>query len=243
MKKFGLIGYPLGHSFSKKYFTEKFEKEGIEQAQYDTYPIESIELLPAILANNPELKGLNVTIPYKELVIPYLHKKSPVVQKINACNCIKVVDGKLEGHNTDAIGFEASLKAAFPNLPSKALILGTGGAAKAVEYVLQQNKIQYKFVSRKPSAYSFSYEQVTPAVVKEYKLIINTTPLGMFPHVVEAPQIPYEALSNEHCLYDVVYNPEKTLFLQKGEERGAAIKNGLEMLVLQAEASWEIWNS
>ncbi|MGZ5220164.1 MAG: shikimate dehydrogenase family protein [Chitinophagaceae bacterium] len=242
MRQFGLIGYPLAQSFSQKFFTEKFEKENLTDCRYDTFSIPSIDALAIILRDNPELCGLNVTIPYKEQVLSFLDDKSPLVKKIKACNCIKIKNGKLTGHNTDAPAFEQSLKEKLQPHHTKALILGTGGAAKAVEYSLRQLNIAYKYVSRKPSAKSFSYEQLTESLMQEYTLIINTTPLGMHPNIVEAPQIPYEVLTPRHYLYDVVYNPIKTLFLQKGETQGAAIKNGYEMLVLQAEESWRIWN-
>jgi shikimate dehydrogenase len=242
MRQFGLIGYPLTHSFSKKFFEEKFEKENLADCRYDTFSIPSIDELPNVLKNNPDLRGLNVTIPYKEDVVSYLQEKTTLVKKIKACNCIKITNGKLTGYNTDAPAFEQSLKEKLQPHHTKALILGTGGAAKAVEYSLRQLNITYKYVSRKPSAKSFSYEQLTDAVMQEYTLIINTTPLGMHPNIVEAPQIPYHALTSKHYLFDLIYNPPKTLFLQKGEQQGAAIKNGLEMLVLQAEESWRIWN-
>jgi shikimate dehydrogenase len=242
MRQFGLIGYPLAQSFSKKFFTEKFERENLADCRYDTFSIPSIDDLANILKANPELCGLNVTIPYKEQVLSFLDEKSALVKKIKACNCIKIENGKLTGHNTDAPAFEQSLKEKLQPHHSKALILGTGGAAKAVEYSLKQLNISYKYVSRKPSAKSFSYEQLTDTLMQEYTLVINTTPLGMHPNIVEAPQIPYEALTPKHYLFDVVYNPSKTLFLQKGEKQGAAIKNGYEMLVLQAEESWRIWN-
>ena len=242
MKQFGLIGYPLAHSFSQKFFTKKFEQENLKDCRYDTFSIASIEELPKILTANPELCGLNVTIPYKEQVISILDEKTPLVKKIKACNCIKIVNGKLTGHNTDAPAFEQSLKEKLQPHHTKALILGTGGAAKAVEYSLRQLNILYKYVSRKPSAKSFSYEQLTDNLMQEYLLVINTSPLGMHPNIVEAPQIPYHALTPKHYLFDLIYNPEKTLFLQKGEAQGTAIKNGHEMLVLQAEESWRIWN-
>lgn len=242
MRQFGLIGYPLAHSFSQKFFTEKFEKENLTDCRYDTFSIPSIDALAVILRENPALCGLNVTIPYKEQVLSFLDDESTLVKKIKACNCIKIENGKLIGHNTDAPAFEQSLKEKLQPHHTKALILGTGGAAKAVEYSLRQLNIAYKYVSRKPSAKSFSYEQLTGSLMQEYTLIINTTPLGMHPNIVEAPQIPYQVLTSKHYLYDVVYNPIKTLFLQKGEMQGAAIKNGYEMLVLQAEESWRIWN-
>jgi shikimate dehydrogenase len=242
MRRFGLIGYPLGHSFSKKYFTDKFLREGITDCIYETFPIATIDLLTKLLKDNPDLAGLNVTIPHKEKVIGYLDEKSKVVSKIGACNCIRIQKGKLYGHNTDVVGFQQSLEKSFPSLPARALILGTGGSSKAVEYVLKQLKIPYVFVSRKPSTHNLSYEQLTPAVVKQSGLIINTTPLGMFPQVVEAPPIPYDAIGEQHCLFDLIYNPERTLFLQKGADRGAKVQNGLEMLTIQAEESWRIWN-
>ncbi|HKZ65107.1 MAG TPA: shikimate dehydrogenase [Chitinophagaceae bacterium] len=242
MRQFGLIGYPLAQSFSQKFFTEKFEKENLADCRYDAFSIPSIDDLPDILKTNPELCGLNVTIPYKEQVLSFLDEKSALVKKIKACNCIKIKNGKLTGHNTDAPAFEQSFKEKLQPHHTKALILGTGGAAKAVEYSLKQLNISYKYVSRKPSAKSFSYEQLTDALMQDYTLVINTTPLGMHPNIIEAPQIPYHALTPKHYLFDVVYNPSKTLFLQKGEKQGAAIKNGYEMLVLQAEESWKIWN-
>ena len=242
MRLFGLIGYPLFQSFSKKFFSEKFEKEGLTDCRYESFSIPSISELTTILKENPVLCGLNVTIPYKEQVLSFLDEKSTLVKEISACNCIKIEKGKLTGYNTDAPAFEQSLKEKLQTHHTKALILGTGGAAKAVEFSLRQLKISYKYVSRKPSAKNFSYEQLTDDLMREYTLIINTTPLGMHPNVVEAPPIPYHALSPEHYLFDLVYNPAKTLFLQKGEEQGATIKNGYEMLVLQAEESWRIWN-
>ena len=242
MRQFGLIGYPLAQSFSQKFFTEKFAKENLSDCRYDTFSIPLIDGLRDVLKNNPELCGLNVTIPYKEQVLSFLDEKTPLVKKIKACNCIKIKDGKLTGHNTDAPAFETSLREKLQPHHTKALILGTGGAAKAVEYSLTQLNISFKNVSRKPSAKSFSYEQLTDKLMQEYLLVINTSPLGMHPNIVEAPQIPYHALTPRHYLFDLIYNPAKTLFLQKGEQQGAAIKNGYEMLVLQAEASWQIWN-
>src|SRR5262245_40234627 len=231
MRLFGLIGYPLTHSFSKKYFTEKFEREGLNNCRYENFQISSIEELKNILSQ-PGLEGLNVTIPYKEKVIPFLFQASPVVKKIKACNCIKIKNGRLFGYNTDIAGFEKSLKKNWnPFLHSHALILGTGGSAKAVKYILDKYDIKYKKVSRKPSADSYSYEQLTKNIISKYKLIINTTPLGMYPNVVEAPPIPYEFLTSEHFLFDLIYNPSETLFLKKGKEQGAFIQNGYDMLV------------
>lgn len=237
-----MIGYPLAHSFSKKYFTEKFEKEGFYNCRYENFPIVSIDKVKAVLELNPELKGLNVTIPYKEQVIPYLSEANDIVQQIKACNCIRIVDEKLFGYNTDVIAFERSLKKKLQPYHNKALILGTGGAAKAVAFVLEKLHIEYRYVSRKSSSQNLTYDQVTRAIINDHLLIINTTPLGMLHHIVEIPLLPYDALSSKHFLFDLIYNPEKTLFLKKGEERGAVIKNGYEMLVIQAEESWRIWN-
>lgn len=242
MQLFGLIGYPLAHSFSKKYFTEKFEKERLADYAYENFPVISVDKIKAILQNHPELKGLNVTIPYKEQVIPFLDEMNEMVKETGACNCIKISNEKLLGYNTDIIAFERSLKKNLQPHHSKALILGTGGSAKAVKYVLKKIDIPFLSVSRKVSEENLSYEQITPALLSEYHLIINTTPLGMFPDIAHAPSIPYDALTPQHFLFDLIYNPEKTLFLQKGEERGAMIKNGYEMLILQAEESWRIWN-
>lgn len=242
MRLFGLIGYPLTHSFSKKYFTEKFKKEGWRDCYYENFPIASLVELNKIL-EQPALEGLNVTIPYKEQIIPYLHRSSALVKKINACNCIKISNGKLLGFNTDVTGFEISIRTKLdPAIQRHALILGTGGSSKAVRYVLNQLGIEYKMVSRKPAAGSFSYEQLTKDIILQHTLIINTTPLGMYPNVVEAPPLPYEFITPQHLLFDLVYNPKKTLFLKKGEDQGARIQNGYEMLMMQAEENWKLWN-
>lgn len=242
MNLYGLIGMPLAQSFSKKYFTEKFEKESIPDAAYELFPLENISLMKNLLAEQPDLKGLNVTIPYKEQVIPFLTDLSDEATEIGACNCIKISNGRLTGFNTDAPAFKQSLLPRLQAHHKKALILGTGGAAKAVLYVLQSLGIEYAFVSRSKGA-GFTYAELNKAIIQEYPLIINSTPLGSFPKVDTAPCIPYEYLSADNYLYDLVYNPAKTLFLQKGEERGATIKNGYEMLVGQAELSWQIWNN
>ena len=242
MRQFGLIGYPLSHSFSKKYFTEKFETENLPGCSYDNYAIPSIAELPGILKDHPLLEGLNITIPYKEQVIPFLSEASSVVKEIGACNCIKINRGRLMGYNTDVTGFELSLKTNLAPHHTKALILGSGGAAKAVEHVLRKLAVHYRYVSRNGLQGNLSYEQVTPALLNEFTLIINTTPLGMYPDVDSLPPIPYHAIGSSHYLFDLVYNPEKTLFLQKGQERGAVVKNGQDMLVIQAEESWKIWN-
>ena len=242
MRLFGLIGYPLSHSFSKKYFTEKFEKEKLASCKYELFPIATVTELKDLIKKNPELAGLNVTIPYKEQVLPLLDESDAIVSKIKACNCIMIFDGKLKGFNTDVTGFEQSLKEKLQPHHTNALILGGGGAAKAVEFVLRKLNIEFRYVSRKPSVHNYSYEQLTPDIIADHTLIINTTPLGMYPSVNEAPPIPYDALNGSHYLFDLVYNPDKSLFLQKGEQQGAVIKNGYEMLVIQAEESWKIWN-
>src|SRR5574343_161802 len=242
MKKYGLIGYPLSHSFSKKYFSDKFSKEGITDCQYDPYPIKEVSELPDLLKQHPELHGLNVTIPHKEAVVNLLDYKDPVVASTGACNCIRIVNGKLFGHNTYVTGFQQSLLHSFGPHPGKALIFGTGGAAKAVEFALSMLQIPFQLVSRKQSAFSLSYDQLTPEVMAAHTLLINTTPLGMFPHITEAPPIPYDCITEKHCLFDLIYNPEQTLFLQKGAAKGAKVQNGYDMLVIQAEESWKIWN-
>lgn len=243
MKLFGLLGKTLKHSFSKSYFTQKFEKENKTDHHYENFELESISQLSQLLEQHPELCGLNVTIPYKEEVIPFLHKQNDIVQKIKACNCIKIRNGQLFGFNTDVIGFKQSLEKGLKPQHQKALVLGTGGAAKAVLYALDLLGIGFTIVSRTKKEGILSYDELNKEIMQEHLLIINTSPVGMFPKVEEAPQIPYEFITPEHYLFDLVYNPEKTLFLQKGEQRGASIANGYEMLVLQAEESWRIWNT
>jgi len=237
--KLGLIGYPLSHSFSPGYFAEKFEKLGLSNSEYRAYSIDHISKIDKIFKSG--VTGLNVTIPYKEQVIPYLDKLSEEAQEIGAVNTIKIVDGMKVGHNTDVYGFQASLLEQLDNIiVKKALVLGSGGAAKAVGFVLDRLRIEYQIVSRSKS--NLSYTDLNAEILKNHKLIINTTPLGMYPKIDSCPDIPYEALSKKHFLYDLVYNPEKTLFLIKGESAGSCIKNGNDMLILQAEKSWEIWN-
>jgi shikimate dehydrogenase len=242
MRQFGLIGYPLSHSFSKKYFADKFEREGLPDCRYDNHPIASINELPGLLLAYPLLEGINVTIPYKEQVIPFLTEQSAVVKEIGACNCIRLQNDRLKGYNTDVTGFEISLKERLATHHRQALILGTGGAAKAVEYVLAHNGIGYRYVSRTPAPGHLSYTAVTPEILASCTIIINTTPLGMYPNTDQFPPIDYEALGARHYLFDLVYNPVKTVFLQRGEAQGATIKNGQDMLVIQAEESWKIWN-
>ena len=243
MKHYGLIGFPLTSSFSKRFFTEKFEKENID-AVYDTYPLENIEGIENLI-KNVDLYGLNVTVPYKESVVKYLDELDDTAREIAAVNTVKFLRKNnsllLKGYNTDVIGFENSLK----NLPQaqhkKALILGTGGSSKAVAFVLKKMGIEFRFVSRSASNSNLCYEDLNEKIIKEHLFIINTTPLGMYP-ADAFPPIPYEHIGENHFLYDLIYNPEKTIFLSKGEARGASIKNGMEMLIGQALAAWEIWN-
>lgn len=245
MDKYGLIGYPLGHSFSQGYFNEKFQNEKID-AEYLNFEIPSIDNFLEILAMNPELKGLNVTIPYKEKVMQFLDHVSPEARAIGAVNVIKVesLNSKttLTGYNSDCIGFTDSIKPMLMPYHKKALVLGTGGASKAVFYSLQQLGIEPVYVSRYQRPGTIQYESITPEVIKEYNVIVNCTPCGMYPHVDECPNLPYEAMDNHNILYDLIYNPDQTLFMKNGAKYGAKTKNGLEMLLLQAFASWEFWN-
>ena len=241
---YGLIGKKLTHSFSKNYFSEKFEREGLKDKSYKLFELENIDELTQIIKNNPDLKGLNVTIPYKEAVIPFLDQIDPSARKIGAVNVIKVNTGHLYGYNSDFYGFRESLVRWIDDQDNlKALVLGTGGASKAVMAALDDLSIPYLLVSRKKDHDLIDYEHLTanPDIVKAHRLIINTTPLGMYPHTDTCPDLPFSHIQTGHYLYDLVYNPEKTKFLQLGEARGAHIKNGLEMLHLQAEKSWELW--
>ncbi len=245
MDKYGLIGYPLGHSFSISYFNQKFKDEHID-AVYENFEIPSIDLLPEILDSNPNLKGLNVTIPFKQKVIPFLDNISPEARAIGAVNVIKVIhDGKkikLKGYNSDVIGFTQSIEPMLERFHKKALILGTGGASKAIDYGLKSLGLETVFVSRYERPDTVQYQSITPEVVKEYNVIVNCTPLGMYPHTEECPLLPYEAMDNHTILYDLIYNPDETMFMKRGAEYGANVKNGLEMLLLQAFASWEFWH-
>jgi shikimate dehydrogenase len=243
MRRFGLIGYPLSHSFSPGYFAEKFAKEGIKDCVYEAYPLASIDELKQLLDCHKDLCGLNVTIPYKKKVIRFLDAGSEEVKQMVACNTIKIKDGKLIGYNTDVTGFELSLLPLLKPHHTHALVLGTGGAAAAIEFVLNKLGIQFLFVSReKKEANSIIYTQLNKQILDKYTLIINTTPLGMYPKVDEFPAIPYNYLSDKHYLFDLVYNPAETQFLKKGKEHGAVIKNGADMLIIQANESWRIWN-
>lgn len=247
MRKFGLIGFPLSHSFSKKFFTEKFLNEDIPDCGYDLFPIENIDLLTKLISDNAELEGLNVTIPYKLAVLPFLNEVDEAAGQIGAVNCIAIQrnNGKefLKGYNTDAYGFEESLKPMLNEQHKKALIFGDGGAAKAVKYVLNKLNIPFLVVTRTSTSNSILYDAVSPELLQEYTILINTTPLGMSPNTETCPDIPYEVLTERHLAYDLVYNPEETTFLAKSKIQGASIKNGLEMLYLQAERSWYIWNA
>mgnify|MGYP002658549210 FL=1 len=245
MDKYGLIGYPLGHSFSKNYFNEKFENEGID-AKYINFEIPHIEDLTEILDTTPELKGLNVTIPYKEKVISYLDFISPEATAIGAVNVIKVEhkgnDVKLKGYNSDVIGFTRSIEPFLEPCHKKALILGTGGASKAINYGLKTLGLPTVYVSRCERPGTKQYDNIPPESIKEYNVIVNCTPVGMYPHTDECPELPYEAMDSHTLLYDLIYNPDETLFMKKGKEQGATVKNGLEMLLLQAFASWDFWH-
>ncbi|MHB1921644.1 MAG: shikimate dehydrogenase family protein [Chitinophagaceae bacterium] len=244
MRQFGIIGFPLGHSFSKKYFTQKFLEEGIKDCVYENYPLDSLSSFPALIRSLPGLCGLNVTIPYKQQVLSYLDGLDEGAQKIGAVNCIDFQSAKTTGYNTDAIGFEKSLQPLLKAHHQRALILGSGGASRAVAFVLEKLKIPYIIVSREPRpGNSITYQDLDRQVMNSHYLIINTSPVGMAPNIDQAPQIPYSLLQSRHLLYDLVYNPETTIFLQKGEEFGAATKNGYQMLLLQAEAAWQIWNA
>lgn len=245
MDKYGLIGYPLGHSFSIGYFNEKFQNESID-AEYLNFEIPSIDNLMEVLDSNPELKGLNVTIPYKEKVISYLDSISPEARAIGAVNVIKVTHNgnqiTLKGFNSDVIGFTQSIEPLLEKCHKKALILGTGGASKAINYGLKSLGLETLFVSRYEREGTIKYDEITPDTIKEYNVIVNCTPCGMYPHTDECPNLPYEAMDNHTLLYDLIYNPDETLFLKKGKAKGAITKNGLEMLLLQAFVSWKFWH-
>ena len=246
MDKYGLIGYPLGHSFSISYFNQRFQDEGID-AVYENYEIPNIDALPEVLGSNPELKGLNVTIPFKEKVIPFLDSIAPEARAIGAVNVIRVTHRgnktELKGYNSDVIGFTKSIEPMLDKKwHQKALILGTGGASKAIDYGLRSLGLETVFVSRYERPNTIQYQSITPEVVKEYNVIVNCTPLGMYPKTEVCPDLPYEAMDSHTILYDLIYNPDETLFMKRGAEYGANVKNGLEMLLLQAFASWEFWH-
>ncbi len=244
MEKYGLLGYPLKHSFSITYFNEKFQSENID-AEYVNFEVSQISDIVKVVSENPDLKGLNVTIPYKEQVIPYLDEVDKAAAAIGAVNVIKIVRNKnktrLIGYNTDVIGFTQSIRPHLADHHKKALILGTGGSSKAVKYGLQQLGIESVNITRTPKTGMLTYEQLTPEIMEKYTVIVNCTPVGMYPKVDDCPDIPYNLLTSTHLLYDLLYNPNTTLFMKKGEAQGAITINGLEMLLLQGFAGWEIW--
>ncbi len=247
MDTYGLIGYPLGHSFSRNFFTDKFQSEGID-AEYLNFEIPSIDDFMEIIDANPNLKGLNVTIPYKQKVIPFLDEVSKEAREIGAVNVVRVekkgTGHRLIGYNSDVIGFADSIGPLLKPHHKKALILGTGGASKAVHYALTKKLgLSTVFVSRFERPGTVTYGHINADAVHEYEVIVNCTPVGMFPHVDECPRLPYEALTSDNLLFDLIYNPDRTLFMTRGASQGAEVKNGLEMLVLQAIASWDFWNA
>ncbi len=242
MRLFGLIGNPLAHSFSEKYFTRKFEELNIHDCRYKLFPLSAITELPALLDEHPSLEGLNVTIPYKKAVLAYL-TDSLIPEGLNACNCIKIRNGQLTGYNTDVLGFGKSLTPLLNSTHQRALVLGNGGATESILYVLKEKGIPFEVVSRSlHKGSTLTYNELTRDIVQAHTLIINTTPLGTFPHTDNFPDIPYDGITHRHLLYDLVYNPPLTKFLQQGKEKGAQVKNGEEMLVIQAEESWAFWN-
>ncbi len=238
---YGIIGYPLSHSFSPAYFNKKFAALGLPDV-YKSFSVESIEELGKVLSENKALKGFNVTIPYKESILPLLDEVDETAAAIGAVNCVCVKHGYTKGYNTDIIGFSETLLPLLRAHHTDALVLGTGGASKAVTFVLKQQGISYKLVSRSPTISSLSYKDIDQACIQRHKLVINTTPVGMYPQTDECPDIPYRYLGEDHLLYDLIYNPAETLFLQKGKAQGALVKNGYEMLIAQAEAAWDLWN-
>jgi shikimate dehydrogenase len=241
MNVFGLIGHPLTHSFSKQYFDKKFEQEKISDAQFKLFDIDSIEKIQDLILDF-SVKGLAITIPYKQLILPYLFSANEIVKQSKACNCLKIVDGKLLGFNTDVIGFEKSLLKDLKPIHQKALVLGNGGAAAAIKFVLEKLNISFSCVTRKKINDCFIYDELNEEIIANYQIIINTTPLGTYPMVDACPNIPYQYLSSNHYLFDLVYNPAETLFMKKGLEQNAFVKNGYEMLCIQAEENWKIWN-
>lgn len=257
LSKFGLIGYPLGHSFSKSYYLEKFEREGIQGVDYDLYPLETISDFPRLLAEDPLLLGVNVTIPYKIAVMNYLDALSPEAAAIGAVNCIRIErnaggQAYLKGYNTDVFGFAQSLQPLLKDWHRRALVLGNGGAARAVCYALEHLGIEWRLVSRTPQKQQMDtgapqlqlgYDELDQDIFEKHLLIINTTPLGTFPAIDQAPDIPYKWLGAQHLLYDLIYNPAETTFMSKGKAQGATVKNGHEMLILQAERNWDIWTA
>lgn len=243
MKIFGLVGKNIDYSFSVNYFTQKFQNEGINDSIYKNFDIPDISYLPQIIKKNKGLKGLNVTIPYKTEVIPYLNKLSRKAEQIGAVNCIRLTKkGKLKGYNTDVYGFRKSLKPLLGGQHRKALILGAGGASKAVAFVLKELEIEYRYVSRNPQVGEFSYSDISKMVMQDFLVIINCTPIGTFPDSDSSPDLNYDYFSSKHIAFDLVYNPAETKFLQLAKAKGAVTKNGYDMLVFQAEKAWALWN-
>lgn len=242
MRTFGILGYPLTHSFSRKYFQEKFEKEGIADAEFKAFELPDIQSVPDMLAAEKTLEGFCITIPHKKSILAYLDECADAVKAMGACNCVRVKEGRLIGYNTDVTGFEQSFVQQLQPHHRQALILGTGGAAAAVEYILRQKGLSYRLVSRTKTPDNYTYSELTEEIMRDYTVIINCTPLGTFPNTEEAPQIPYSLITPRHYLYDLVYNPSKTKFLANGEANGATIKNGHDMLLIQAEENWKVWN-
>ena len=245
MKLYGLTGFPLGHSFSKKYFTEKFEKEKMGDCFFELFPLADINHFPQLVDAHPQLKGLAVTIPHKQAVMPFLSALDETALEVGAVNCIRINHNNLTGYNTDTLGFERSFKPLLQPHHKKALVLGTGGASKAVQHVLNKLSIPFTLVSRRcqPGVNCVPYTSLSKEILDENQIIINCTPVGMTPHEVGLPAIPYQFLGSEHYLYDLIYKPAETGFLKEGKQRGCLTKNGYEMLLLQAEENWKIWNA
>lgn len=250
MQRYGLIGRALSHSFSKEYFTEKFQREGLADCRYDLFELPTIGDLPALLADTADLRGFNVTIPYKESIIPYLNGLDPLAAAVGAVNTVAIHDGKLTGHNTDVYGFRSLVSPVLDALHDpgsdirpRALVLGSGGASRAVAYVLREAGIRFRVVSRDRARGELTWDMLDRTMISVCRLIINTTPLGMYPDVDSAPPLPYEALTSKHVLIDLVYNPERTRFLKHGAEMGAKTIGGLGMLKAQAEAAWGVWSA
>ncbi len=243
MRTYGLIGQSLKHSFSADYFNSKFQREGMTDYCYELFELESIESLSRLIEEHPDLEGFNVTIPYKEQILPYLYFRDKVVDEIGACNCVKIINDKLYGYNTDVEGFLKSFIPLFQTYHHSALILGNGGAAKAVKAALDELSIQSTMVARKPNSVDeILWDTLSAGTIEDNNIIVNATPLGMYPDVNSFPPIPYKAITRFHLVIDLVYNPAKTIFLQKAEAQDAILQNGIEMLEQQAEASWNIWS-
>ena len=243
MGRYGLIGKNISYSFSEGYFRKKFKELGLDQHSYENFDLPQIQDFSELLKTQPQLKGLNVTIPYKEVIIPYIDRLDEEAARVGAVNTIRVTHEGLIGYNTDIYGFRTSLEPLLHAHHHSALVLGTGGASKAVAHVLRELGISFTYVSRNPGAGQLAYQQLDEKELSAHFLLVNTTPLGTWPHTEEKPSLPYTHITRKHLLYDLIYNPAKTAFLLEGERRGAQIKNGLEMLQQQAEKSWEIWNS